>query len=268
MAAGENELSILTSKEEVIPDGSRIDSAAHLGVAYDFNPSTYSGEAPCQVVYMYEWQDSIRIMLRHSSGGWVVLKYVHKEENNTLSYPISMDFRYSSTGTYVPESNRTRFTYPYSYLSPTVVTVESQPQQLPIVAQTSTYVEVDGNAGGLTAYLGQVFSNYMELTRFFAGPTTVKPTVSSMTVYYKNTLNFNVIARRRGSTTGKTYKARGLRAGKDSLSESGIETDSKTFNVLLDGREAFIRIEGEGAVPITISALSFEVRYSNSKGVN
>lgn len=233
---------------------------------FDINPASYY-QYQSIVVYMFQWNDAIRIIVRHIQGGWYALKYIHKNENNSLAYPIALDYRYLSSGVYHTETDTTRFNYPYSYIIPTVVTTGDKPEILSVVAQTTSYVEVKGNYNNRQCYIGQEYSNYMELLKFWAGASSIRPTISSMTAFYDNSICFDVEALRAGNDIGKVWHFQTTQAGVDNVDASAIKTGCKTFNLLLDGRTGTIRIRGRGPVPMAICALEFNIRFTDKIGV-
>ncbi len=235
----------------------------------DFNASGYSNN---QVAFIDEWQDRLRVVLR-SDTGWYVLNYRHKIADRTTAYEIAMDFRRSSTGTYMASEDVTRFSDSYATPFTKVLTSGSYPQYLSTVDHTSTYVDVQGNHEG-AAILGTPYASYMDLTKFYAGPVTVKPTISALTIYYLETMAFEVLIARDSTLGGffdptkyKIYKYKTSKLGASDFLHSGVKTGSQTFNVLLDGRNAFIRIQSTAPSPMTLSAMSFTVRFSDNKGV-
>lgn len=228
----------------------------------------YSGLNSIQ--YLDQWEDKIRLIVK-TPAGFALLHYVHKAEDKPASfnYAPHLDFRQTLTGSYIQERNVTRFQYANSTDRTRVVTPGSQNLTLAPVARTSTYIEVLGKWES-PCVVGNMFYAYMDLGEFYAGASSVKPTIASMTVFYQDSVCFDVLLRRRGNsgtTTQREYRYRTQQAGADLITEPGIQTGARIFNILQDGRNLFVRLEDQSATPLTLSALEFDVRFSK-RGVS
>lgn len=221
-----------------------------------------------QLYTMNEQQGTISMVVRNETNGFALLSYVHREEVKRTGYAVApcLDMRKYVTGTYIQDRNVTRFDYLSDANSNIrVFTSGTQPEEKVPTAITNSYVEVLGKVT-VECCLGQLYYDFIEINRFYPGASTVKPTISSLTVFYQDTLSFDLLVQRMGAGNTHTlreyqYKTQYLL--NDIITDNGIKTGHRTFNILQDGRTSFLKIEHEGSIPITINALEFDLRFSD-----
>jgi len=232
---------------------------------FNFN---VTGSDVNQVYTMNEQQGTVSIVLRNDTNGFVLLSYVHREEEKPSGFVIApcADFREFTTGEYLQERNVTRFNYlsdANEYIR--VFTSGEQPEEMVPVSITNSYVEVLGNVT-VEVCIGQRYFDFLEFNRFYPGASTVKPTISSMAVFYQDTLSFDLLVQRAGagnSHTLRTYNYKTQYLLHDIITNDGIKTGHKVFNILQDGRTSKIRIEHTGLIHMTINAIELDLRFSD-----
>lgn len=253
---------------------------------YSFNPKDKYNNG---TVAMYEWNDNIYIVnvFREddsSSPRYLynndifVLRYQHKDYETPYGTMPAMDYVRYSTGVYNEATDETAFTYNFPTGDERLLLrgetandtnkaiVFLTPKRFVASDTVNGTVYVSGNYNNIAAAIGRPFFTKMEMDKLYAGVSTAKPTISSLTVFYNDTLEFDLTARRSGSATGKTYHYQTPKAGVSIASDNDVADGERTFNILLDGRTGVIEISNEGTGYINISALAYEVRFSDTKG--
>lgn len=231
---------------------------------FDFN---IQSSTDLVIFYMDEWDDKIRIIAKHATLGFVLLHYSHKDElvpNNFNAVP-KLDFRQYVTGTYIQLTDRTRFVYAHANPDTRVFTPGTQNRQLIPVTYTATYLEVKGHITGSCA-IGHLIYNFEDLQKFYYGASTVRPIMSQCTVFFTDSIAFDLLTNVEGTfggSTQKEYQYKTSELGFTQISKSNIRTGFKQFNILRDGRHVEIRIENKNAVGMTISALEFDISASD-----
>lgn len=207
------------------------------------------------------------IVFNDTTSAYRLVHYTHKEENYpaTFQYSPCLDNRQYLYGTYIQSTNRTRFSYSNATSNTKVATGGDQSLILTPVSVSSSYIEVDGRITALCC-VGDTYEANMLLVNFYAGASTIRPTLSTIAVFYVKTATFNLDVYRKGSNEAhRSYVYKANRAGYDLITDASLVDGSKTFNIMGDGRNTEIFIYSTSPTPMTLSAFSFEVRYTDNR---
>jgi hypothetical protein len=228
---------------------------------YDFN---WQYDTSNQVFYMDQWDDTIRILVRNSMRGFAVLTYTHRRESPPANFEVApdLDFRQYMTGTYLQGTNHTRFMYPNATVRTRVFTPGTVNTTITPVLITATYIEVKGKITG-TCCIGQMYYSYVDFSKLYAGVSTVIPIVSTMTVFQKDTSDYDILIRRRGNDIDLDHQSeftyRSQHIGSFAPGDNAVKTEYHTFPVMQNGQDMFLRIEHQSPYPMTISAVKFSI---------
>ena len=255
---------------EMFPAPTQQGSLVSSWTRFDFNSTDSTSN---QVYFMNEQSGYISIIVKNETNGFVLLRYIHGEEPSIASYDINptLDFRKYVTGTFIQDRNVTQFTYSSDEDENIVIRDQIGGEHTPVVI-TPLYVELHGIHTGEHC-VGIKYEALMDFEQFYVGSSNYRATVSSMTTYFKDTMSFDVeIYELRSETLLDSYEYKTHELGIDPMhqgttSDRGtIRTGDTTMPVMQDAKDIRIRITKTGSTPMTISALSFDVKYADPLG--
>lgn len=238
---------------------------------FDFNAPDDDAN---QVYFMDEQNGYISIIVKNETNGFALLTYIHGEEAVEQSFDIAptLDFRKYVSGTFIQDRNVTQFAYSSDGNENIVIRDQIGGELTPIVI-TPLYVELHGYHSG-SHCVGIKYEAKMEFERFYAGASNYRSIMSSATIYFKDTMHF--VAEWYNTRTGELieeYDYKTSELGIDPMHQGTvndpgtIRTGDITIPIMQDAKELGFRIRKEGSTPMTISALSFDVSYSDPMGV-
>jgi len=231
---------------------------------YNFNTGT---DDDTKLVFADEQQGRIVMVFKHATEGFKLCSYYHGIESPVAGFPIApcLDYRLVVQGTFIQPRNVTSFAYNKLTTSDGEVRVFTKSgKELEIVMEADSYVEARGRHDAFECIVGQTFEDFTIWDNFYPGVSSVRPTLSTVTVFFVDTLSFEFSKWRTNFPSDvrtSNYKTQYLLH--DLITDDGIKTGHKAFTVMLDGRKANIKIGHKGCFPVTISAYEFDIAYND-----
>lgn len=249
---------------ELFPDGKG--SYISSWTRFDFNSP---GSTENQVFNIAEQNGYISMLIKNETKGFILVHYVHGEETPVSEFEIAptLDFRSFGYGIFVPERN---VTY-YSYLSDedeNIIVKSSNGQEYIPTTITPLYIEIDGNHASEKVCVGIKYESKLEFEKFYAGASNYRSVMSSATIYYKDTSTFATEwynTKTNETIDSEIYNTQEI--GTESSELTNLQTGDITIPIMQDAKDLGFRIKKTGSTPMTISALSFDVNYSDPLGV-